>query len=621
MTSTEVMPPEASERRWKLRSSLAWVPSIEQGAMAIIMCGLVILPLAATVLRPLFKVGLDGGDAIVQHLVLIVGMLGAAMAAREGRLITLSNFEEKLLHGRVQEVARIYSAAIAVSISVLLGVAGFQLLQTERYFPSILAYRVPTWWIELALPLGFLVIGWRMALRSSGQWIHRLLTLAIAGAIIAFYLWSPLPHAQMMWIALAAVTLATALGIPAFATLGGVALILFWAIDQPIASIPIGHYSLVTNPTLPTLPLFTLAGFVVAEGKAPQRLIEVFRALFGKMVGGPAIVTVLVCTFFTSFTGASGVTILALGGLLMPMLLASGLKGKDALGLITGSGSLGLLLPPCLPLILFAIVAKVPIEQMFLAGVLPTAVMIFATASWGVWRSRKSAPPVEPFQARRLIKAIWVAKWELMLPVVAVGSLFSGVATPVEAAAVTALYAVVVEGFIHRELGIFRDLPRAMAQCGLVIGGVLLILGVALGFTNYLVDAQVPAQAVEWTTHTIHSRIVFLLALNAFLLLVGCLMDIYSAIVIQVPLLLPLALAFGIDPLHLGIIFLANLEVGYLTPPIGLNLLLSSYRFDKPIPEVLRSVLPIVAVMSIGVLLITYIPFLTTALPHLIIHR
>jgi tripartite ATP-independent transporter DctM subunit len=224
-------------------------------------------------------------------------------------------------------------------------------------------------------------------------------------------------------------------------------------------------------------------------------------------------------------------------------------------------------------------------------------------------------------QARRLVKAVWLAKWELMLPVVAIVALFSGWATPVEAAAVTALYAIVVEAFIHRELSVFRDLPRAMAHAGLVIGGVLLILGVALGFTNYLVDAEVPARAVEWTTHTIHSRIVFLLALNAFLLLVGCLMDIFSAIVIQVPLLLPLALAFGVDPMHLGIIFLANLEVGYLTPPIGLNLLLSSYRFGKPIPQVLRSVLPIVAVMSIGVLLITYLPFLTTALPHWLSHH
>jgi tripartite ATP-independent transporter DctM subunit len=579
------------------------------------MVGLIVLPLVGTVLRSLLHVGLDGGNAILQHLVLIVGMLGAALAAREGRLISLSNLEETLFRGRAQMAARVFSAAAAIAISALLGVAGWQFVQSEREFPSVLAYGIPTWWIELVLPLGFFLIAGRMAWRVSTRWLARALAVALACGIVGAFLWPPFPHGQMVWLALAALAIATAVGMPAFTTLGGAALILFWAIDQPIAAIPIGHYSLVTNPTLPTMPLFTLAGFVVAAGKAPQRLIEVFRALFGRLIGGPAIITVLVCTFFTSFTGASGVTILALGGLLMPMLLAGGLKEKDALGLITGSGSLGLLLPPCLPLILYAIVAKVPMESMFLAGVLPTAVMVAATAYWGFWRSRGIPQSSEPYDVRRLIKALWVAKWELMLPVVAMVFLFSGIATPVEASAVTALYAIVVEVFIHREVSPWRDLPSAMTSCGLVIGGVLLILGVALGFTNYLVDAQVPARAVEWTTHAIHSRFVFLLVLNVFLLIVGCLMDIFSAIVIQVPLLLPLALAFNVDPMHLGIIFLANLEVGYLTPPIGLNLLLSSYRFGKPIPEVLRAVLPIVVVMAIGVLLITYIPWLTTALP------
>lgn len=623
MTAAAALQVAAPMDRWKkfLDAAREVTPKLESVSIALVMGGIVVLPLAAVALRPLIHAGLDGGDAIVQHLVLILGMLGAAMAARQGRLIALSNLEETLLHGRAQHASRIFTAATAIAVAGLLGVAGWQFVQSEREFPTILAYGVPTWWIELVLPAGFFLIAVRVALRSSDRWLHRAIAFGLALAMVALFEWPMLPHAQMVWIALSLLAIATALGIPAFATLGGAALILFWSIGQPIASIPIGHYSLVTNPTLPTMPLFTLAGFVVAEGNAPQRLIEVFRALFGKMIGGPAIVTVLVCTFFTSFTGASGVTILALGGLLMPMLLASGLKEKDALGLITGSGSLGLLLPPCLPLILYAIVAKVPMERMFLAGVLPTAVMVAATSIWGVWRSRRNAAAPDAFNPRRLAKALWVAKWELLLPVVAMVALFSGLATPVEAAAVTALYAIVVESFIHRELNVLRDLPRAMAGCGLVIGGVLLILGVALGFTNYLVDAEVPARAVEWTTHAIHSRIVFLLALNAFLLLVGCLMDIFSAIVIQVPLLLPLALAFGVDPAHLGIIFLANLEVGYLTPPIGLNLLLSSYRFGKPIPEVLRLVLPIVIVMSVGVLLITYLPFLTTWLPRLLLHQ
>lgn len=309
-------------------------------------------------------------------------------------------------------------------------------------------------------------------------------------------------------------------------------------------------------------------------------------------------------------------TILALGGLLLPVLAGARYSDKDALGLLTGSGSLGLLLPPCLPLIVYAIVAKVPIQSMFLGGILPAIVMMAATGLWGLRRGRKNEGTSQPFHWKELQEALWEAKWELLMPVVASVALFSGLATPVEAAAITALYAFLVVAVFHREMKFFRDVPRVMSECGLLIGGVLLILGVSLGFTNYLVDAQIPARAVEWTTRTIHSPFLFLLLLNLFLLVVGCLMEIYPAIVVEVPLLVPLGAAFGIDPVRLGIIFLANMELGYLTPPVGLNLLMSSYRFRKPVPEVLRAVLPVIAVLSIGVLLITYVPALTTALPR-----
>jgi tripartite ATP-independent transporter DctM subunit len=254
---------------------------------------------------------------------------------------------------------------------------------------------------------------------------------------------------------------------------------------------------------------------------------------------------------------------------------------------------------------------------MFLGGLVPAFVMAVATAWWGVGRGPKVATSSGAFDVREVRQAIWDAKWELLTPVVAFVAIFSGLATTVEAAALTALYALVIEMGLHRDLRPFHDMPRVMAECGLLIGGVLLVLGVALGFTNYLVDAEVPARAVEWTTRTIRSPLVFLLLLNLFLLIVGCLMDIYSAIVIQVPLLVPLGVAYNIDPVHLGIVFLANLELGYLTPPVGLNLFLSSYRFGKPIPEVLRAVAPVVLVMSIGVLLITYVPAITTTLPRL----
>jgi tripartite ATP-independent transporter DctM subunit len=308
------------------------------------------------------------------------------------------------------------------------------------------------------------------------------------------------------------------------------------------------------------------------------------------------------------------VTIVAIGGLLMPVLLAEQYSEKSALGLVTGAGSLGLLLPPCLPLILYAIIAKVPIESVFLGGVIPGIVMIVVTAWWGI-RQGQGGGPRQTFEWSEARAAVWEAKWELLLPVVALAALFGGFATPVEASALTALYAFVTEVILYGDLNFRRDVVRVMTESGLVIGGVLLILGVALGLTNYLVDADVTAQTVEWTTHAIHSRWVFLLALNAFLLIVGCLMDVYSAIMIQVPILVPIAEAFGVDRIHLGIIFLANLELGYLTPPVGLNLFLSSYRFGKPVPEVLRAVTPILIVMFVGVLLITYVPWLSTALP------
>jgi C4-dicarboxylate transporter DctM subunit len=325
---------------------------------------------------------------------------------------------------------------------------------------------------------------------------------------------------------------------------------------------------------------------------------------------------VIVCSFFTSFTGASGVTILALGGLLMPILISARYSERDALGLVTGAGSLGMLLPPCLPLIVYGIVARIPVDQMFLGGLMPALLMSAATAWWGIRRGPKRGSDVRSFDPREARAALWEAKWELLTPLVAFVALFSGWATTVEAAAVTALYVAVVETALHGDLKVFRDLPRVMTECGLLIGGILLILGVALGFTNYLVNEEIPARAVEWTTGAVHSPILFLLLLNIFLILVGCLMDIYSAIIIQVPLLVPLGHAYGINPVQLGIIFLANMELGYLTPPVGLNVYMASYRFGKSVPAVFRAVLPIIVVLHIGVLLITYIPWLTTFLPR-----
>ena len=614
MSAVATVPFEPATAKPRERRGL--VRLFEDFAVSLVLAGMVLIPLTEALLRRTLHIGIPASTAIVQHAVLLVGMLGGAIAAREGRLLALSTLEQTWMPERLRPAAHTFTSAVAAGITIFLAVASAQFVATEREGGRLLFAPVRVWWIELALPLGFAAIALRVLWRSSEDWRGRSSAALLTTALVAAASVTPLTSHLFVPLSLTVLFVASLLGVPAFVTLGGAALVLFRSLGQPIASIPISHYELVTNPVLPTLPLFTLAGYFLAEGGASTRLVRVFSALLGSFRGGPALVTVLVCAFFTSFTGASGVTILALGGLLMPILTGARYSEKNALGLLTGSGSLGLLLPPCLPLIVYAIVAHVPIQHMFLGGIVPAFVMIIATSLWGIQRGPGDESKRQSFDWQEARRALWEAKWELFMPIVALLALFSGFATPVEASALTALYAFLIEVAIHRDLHIFRDVPRVMAECGLLIGGVLLIPGVSLGFTNYLVDAEVPARAVAWTTLHVHSPLLFLLLLNGFMLVVGCLIEIYPAIVIEVPLLVPLGAAYGIDPIRLGIVFLANLELGYLTPPVGLNLLMSSYRFRKPVGEVLSSVLPVVAVLSVGVLLITYIPLLTTVLPR-----
>jgi len=480
-----------------------------------------------------------------------------------------------------------------------------------------LAWGIPLWWVQLVIPVGFALVALRLATAGADHWKGRLAAFAIAAAVIALGVFGPADPSNLVAPALVLLGLATLLGAPIFVTLGGAALILFWGDGEPIASIPIDHYRLVTNPSLASIPLFTLAGYFLAEGGASKRLLAVFQAWFTGFRGGPALITALVCAFFTSFTGASGVTILALGGLLMPILLAAGYRERTALGLVTGASSLGMLFPPCLPIVLYAIVAQVPMRDMFLAGIVPGVVLVIATVAWGI----RAGPPRgerRPFDFAVARRAAWDAKWELALPFVAIGALFGGFATPVEAACITALYAAFTQVVVHRDLSLVRGVTKVLVECGLVIGGVLLILGVALAFTTWLISADIPTQLLDLVTARVESKWTFLLLLTLFLLVVGCLMDVFSAIVVVVPLIVPLGEHYGIDPIHLGIIFLANLELGFLTPPVGMNLFLASYRLGKPMAEVYRAVIPVLIVMIVGVLAITYMPWLSTWLPSLL---
>lgn len=592
-----------------------WFAHAENTLLALALIGIVLIPLVESALRPVLHVGISGSSSIVQHLTLVVGMLGGAVAARENRMLSLST-AEAFLKGRVRAAFLLFSHGFAAAIAAFLCAASVQFVESERSTGAVLAYGLPLWILQAVLPIGFGLVTVRMLFNAAQTWEGRGGAFALAVAIVLIGLYSPIDPSQMVWPGLIVLAIATVFGAPVFVTLGGAALILFWGDDSPIAAIPVDHYRLVTNPALPSIPLFTLAGYFLAEGGASQRLIRVFQALFGRFRGGPAIVTVLVCAFFTSFTGASGVTILALAGLLMPILRAAHYSEKSALGLLTGAGSLGLLFPPCLPLILYAIIAKVSIQDMFLGGILPGFVLLGLTAWWGIRQGPPLSMREHPFDAREAGRALWDAKWELLLPVIAMVGLFGGFATPVEASALTALYAAFVEVVIYRDLSLTRGVPKVLVECGLVIGGVLMILGVALGFTNYLIYADFPSTALEWVKGSVESPLLFLLMLNLFLLIVGSLMDIFSAIIVVVPLITPMGEAYHIDPVHLGIIFLANLELGYLTPPVGMNLFLASYRLNKPMSEVYRAALPMILVLVVGVLLITYCPPVTMLLPH-----
>jgi tripartite ATP-independent transporter DctM subunit len=541
-----------------------------------------------------------------------VALVGGALAARDGKLLSLAS-GELLGEGRWGRAARVGSAAVAAAISLLLARASWEVVLVDREAETALAAGIPVWWAQLVLPLGFLAIGLRLVQRAGEGWRGRAVALLGVAAGLVLGQFPQWLEGVPVWPGLLVVVAATAAGGPIFAALGGAALLLFMADGVPIAAIPAETYRLAVSPILPSIPLFTLTGFVLAQGDSSERLLRVFRALFGWIPGGTAVMAAVLCAFFTVFTGGSGVTILALGALLFRALQADGYRDRFSLGLLTASGSLGLLFPPALPLILYGVVAQVPIEDLFLGGVLPGVLLVGLIAAWGMREGMRGATERRPFSWREAGAALWQEKWELLLPVVALGAIFGGFATLVEAAAYTALYALIVELLIRRALP-WRQLPAVLVECSVLLGGVLLILGVAQGLTSWMVDAQIPSRLLEWTEGTIDSRIVFLLCLNLLLLAVGCLMDIFSAIAVVVPLILPLGEAFGIHPIHLGILFVANLELGYLTPPVGLNLFLAAYRFERPLLEVWRAAIPPLLILAAGVLLITYVPVLTLGL-------
>lgn len=423
----------------------------------------------------------------------------------------------------------------------------------------------------------------------------------------------------MIWLGICLVILAALAGAPLFAVLLAGAMLGFLAADIPLAIVAIEVYRIVDTPLLVALPLFTYSGYMLAEAKTSERLVNVVQSMVGGLPSGLAVVGFVACAVFTALTGASGVTIVALGALLLPALNQAGYDEKFSLGLVTTSGSLGLLLVPSVPLIIYGIVAQqlevgepFTIVDLFKAGVMPLLLMLMMLIGWTLWRHRGGVIPKVPFSRKKLLQAIKAARWELPLPVFILGGIYSGIFAISEAAAMTALYVTVVEVLLYKDVAV-RAIPKVMIDSMVMVGGILLVLGMALAFTNFLVDAEVPQALFELTQEHIKSTIGFLLLLNIMLLVLGAMLDIFSALVIIVPLLLPVAVGYGIHPVHLGIIFLANMQIGYFTPPIGMNLFIASYRFKKPLMEIYAACWPFMVVLLIALLLITYIPWFSLA--------
>ncbi len=407
-------------------------------------------------------------------------------------------------------------------------------------------------------------------------------------------------------------------GLPVFVGMIAAAMLGLYVSQVEFSAILIELLRLANAPVLLAIPLFTLAGYLLSEGGTSARLVRFSRSLFGWVPGGLGVVALVTCAFFTAITGATGITIIALGGLLLPALISEKYDENFSLGLMTISGSLGLHFPPSLPIILYGFVSGVSIEKLFIAGLIPGILMVGILCLFSVFMGKRWRLEKPPFSRLEFFSALKEAAWELPIPLLIIFGIYSGLSTATEAAALTVAYVLLVKILVFRELSIRRDLPRIMKESTKMVGGIMIILGAALGFTNYLVDAFIPMKILEAMEGMVQSKIGFLLILNLFLILVGCMMDIFSAILIVVPLIMPLADKFGIDPIHLGILFLANLAIGYNTPPVGLNLFIASSRFDKPIMQLYKATLPFLLLLLITLFLITYWPALSLFLPGIL---
>ena len=557
---------------------------------------------------------IPASQEIVQHMTLWIAFVGAVLATRSNRLLAVVR-EPVFKQSSEFNIGHFLVHAVSAGIVFLLAVSYLKMIQIGIQYPEFVAPFIPIWFAQSIIPIGLFLIWYHMIITSSNKLNYRLFLVFYSFLTVGvLYYWQfPFSNEILLTIKVLATLALVAFGLPIFIVLATLSVLFFlseptdWATNfDLISTISDSAYRIEVSPTLAAIPIFTLAGYILAESNISRRLLDFFQASLGWLPGSTVLIVVLLCAFFTALTGGSGVTILALGAILYPILVEEGYSEVFSLGLITTAGSLGLLFPPSLPAIIYSVTAGINPIDLFKQGFLPALFLLLVVVSYGFYH-RPPKQKKTKFSLKDSIQALSVAKWEIVIPILIVLGLFSGFATLVECAALLVVYVLFVELYVYKDINI-NDIPKIVIDCATLVGGVLIILGFAMGFTGYLVDAQIPLKILHFAQQAIESKIIFLLALNILLLIVGCIMDVFSAIIVIVPLIAPLAAYFGIDPIHLAIIFIANLELGYITPPVGMNLFLSSYRFEKDMPTVYKATMPYFFIRLIGVLFITYIP-------------
>ena len=557
---------------------------------------------------------IPASQEIVQHMTLWIAFIGAVLATRSNRLLAVVR-EPVFKQSSEFNIGHFLVHAVSAGIVFLLAVSYLKMIQIGIQYPEFVAPFIPVWFAQSIIPIGLFLIWYHMIITSSNKLNYRLFLVFYSFLTVGIlYYWQfPFSNEIFLTIKVLATLALVAFGLPIFIVLASLSVLFFlseptdWATNfDLISTISDSAYRIVVSPTLAAIPIFTLAGYILAESNISRRLLDFFKASLGWLPGSTVVIVVILCAFFTALTGGSGVTILALGAILYPILVEEGYSEVFSLGLITTAGSLGLLFPPSLPAIIYSVTAGINPIDLFKQGFFPALFLLSVVVMYGFYH-KPIKKKRNKFNLKESVKALSIAKWEIIIPILIIVSLFSGFATLVECAALLVVYVLFIELYIYKDIDI-KDIPKIVIDCATLVGGVLIILGFAMGFTGYLVDAQIPLKILHFAQQSIESKIVFLLALNILLLIAGCIMDVFSAIIVIVPLIAPLAAYFGIDPVHLAIIFIANLELGYITPPVGMNLFLSSYRFEKDMPTVYRATMPYFFIRLIGVLFITYIP-------------